>query len=286
MPAGAVGLVAIAAVCHASWNLITKRTGGGIAFLWLFGIAATILLLPIAWFEIVRMDRALDRDDLIAVFGSGFIHIFYFSLLQGGYRTGDLSVVYPVARGLGPFLAAIASIAFLGDRPGVIAIVGGIALLAGVVGMSGLAINRIKLDQSVVLGLLTGVSIACYTLWDRRSVATLDLPPVFYYWASTAAYTGFITPVVLRTAANSLNMDFVRDHWRPAAAVALLSAASYSLVLTAMTMAPLSYVATLREASILVATIFGVKFLGESMSRRRAIAAGCIICGVIGLALG
>jgi drug/metabolite transporter (DMT)-like permease len=286
MPAGAVGLVAIAAVCHASWNLITKRTGGGIAFLWLFGIAATILMLPIAWFEIVRMDRGLDRDDLIAVFGSGFIHIFYFSLLQGGYRTGDLSVVYPVARGLGPFLAAIASIAFLGDRPGVVAIVGGLALLAGVVGMSGLAIDRMKLDQSVVLGLLTGVSIACYTLWDRRSVATLDLPPVFYYWASTAAYTAFITPVVLRAATNSLNMDFVRDHWRPAAAVALLSAASYSLVLTAMTMAPLSYVATLREASILVATIFGIKFLGESMTQRRVIAAGCIICGVIGLALG
>lgn len=286
MPAGAVGLVAIAAVCHASWNLITKRTGGGIAFLWLFGIAATLLMLPIAWIEIVRMDRALDRHDLLAVLGSGFIHIFYFSLLQGGYRTGDLSIVYPVARGLGPLLAAIASIAFLGDRPGPVAIAGGVALLAGVVGMSGISMNRLKLDGSVVLGLLTGVSIACYTLWDRRSVATLDLPPVFYYWASTAAYTGFITPVVLRTAGASLNWGFVRAYWRPAAYVALLSGASYSLVLTAMTRAPLSYVATLREASILVATIFGIKFLGEQMTRRRAIAAGCIIVGVVGLAIG
>ena len=286
MPAGAVGLVAIAAVCHASWNLITKRTGGGIAFLWLFGIAATLLMLPIAWIEIVRMDRALDRYDLVAVLGSGFIHIFYFSLLQNGYRSGDLSIVYPVARGLGPLLAAVASIAFLGDRPGLVAIAGGVALLAGVVGMSGISVRRLKLDGSVVLGLLTGVSIACYTLWDRRSVATLDLPPVFYYWASTAAYTGFITPVVLRTAGTSLNLNFVRNHWRPAAYVALLSAASYSLVLTAMTMAPLSYVATLREASILVATIFGIKFLGETMTRRRAIAAACIIVGVIGLAIG
>jgi hypothetical protein len=82
MPTGAVGLVAIAAVCHASWNLITKRTGGGIAFLWLFGITATILMLPVAWFEVARMDRSLQRQDLIAVLGSGFIHIFYFSLLQ------------------------------------------------------------------------------------------------------------------------------------------------------------------------------------------------------------
>ena len=286
MPASAVGLVAIAAVCHASWNLITKRTGGGIAFLWLFGIAASILMLPVAWLEVIRMDRSLDRHDLIAVLGSGFIHIFYFSLLQNGYRVGDLSVVYPVARGLGPLLAAIASIAVLGDRPGPVAVIGGVALLAGVVGMSGLAVRRMKLDQSVVLGLLTGVAIACYTLWDRRSVATLDLPPVFYYWASTGAYTAFITPTVLRAKGPSLSGDFVRDHWRPATAVALLSAASYSLVLTAMTMAPLSYVATLRESSILVATILGIRLLGEQVTRRKVIAATLIVLGVIGLAIG
>ena len=286
MPTGAVGLVAIAAVCHASWNLITKRTGGGIAFLWLFGITATILMLPVAWFEVARMDRSLQRQDLIAVLGSGFIHIFYFSLLQNGYRTGDLSVVYPVARGAGPLLAAIVSIAVLGDRPGANAVAGGLALLAGVVGMSGLTPGKVKLDQSVVLGLLTGVSIACYTLWDRRSVATLDLPPVFYYWASTAAYTMFVTPAVARTAGPAISGSFVRDYWRPAAAVALLSAASYSLVLTAMTMAPLSYVATLRESSILVATVLGIWLLGESITRRKVIAAGCIVLGVVGLAVG
>ena len=286
MPAGAVGLVAIAAVCHASWNLITKRTGGGIAFLWLFGITATILMLPVAWIEVAHMDRSLQRQDLIAVLGSGFIHIFYFSLLQNGYRTGDLSVVYPVARGAGPLLAAVVSIAMLGDRPGALAIAGGLALLAGVVGTSGLTLGKVKLDQSVVLGLLTGVSIACYTLWDRRSVATLDLPPVFYYWASTAAYTMFVTPAVLATAGPAISGAFVRHHWRPAAAVALLSAASYSLVLTAMTMAPLSYVATLRESSILVATVLGIWLLGESITRRKVIAAGCIVLGVVGLAVG
>jgi len=286
MPAGAVGLVAIAAVCHASWNLITKRTGGGIAFLWLFGITATILMLPVAWIEVAHMDRSLQREDLIAVLGSGFIHIFYFSLLQNGYRTGDLSVVYPVARGVGPLLAAIISIAVLGDRPGAIAVAGGLALLAGVVGMSGLTLGKVKLDQSVVLGLLTGVSIACYTLWDRRSVTTLELPPVFYYWASTAAYTMFVTPAVAKTAGPAISGAFVRDHWRPAAAVALLSAASYSLVLTAMTMAPLSYVATLRESSILVATVLGIWLLGESITRRKVIAAGCIVLGVVGLAVG
>ena len=66
MSAAAVGLVAIAAVFHASWNLITKRTGGGLAFLWLFGVAGTVAMLPPAIVAAVRMDRPLDRDDLIA----------------------------------------------------------------------------------------------------------------------------------------------------------------------------------------------------------------------------
>jgi uncharacterized membrane protein len=83
-----------------------------------------------------------------------------------------------------------------------------------------------------------------------------------------------------------LTRDFVRKHWRPATAVALLSAASYSLVLTAMTMAPLSYVATLRESSILVATILGIKLLGERVTRRKVIAATLIVLGVVGLAVG
>lgn len=286
MPAAAVGLVAIAAVFHASWNLIAKRTGGGIAFLWLFGVAGSLCMLPPAVIAAVRMDRPLDSADLVAVLGSGFIHVFYFSLLQGGYRAGDLSVVYPVARGLGPFLTAIVGISVLGDRPGPLAMAGGIALLAGVVSMSGLSPDQLKLDKSVVFGLLTGISIAVYTLWDRRAVATLNLPPVFYFWGMTLAYTAFVTPAVFRAPELPWNGSFLRQMWKPALLVALFSAASYSLVLTAMTMAPLSYVATLREASILVATVFGVRFLGESLTRRKAIAALAIVAGVIGLTVG
>jgi drug/metabolite transporter (DMT)-like permease len=286
MPAAAVALVAIAAVFHASWNLITKRTGGGIAFLWLFGVAGSIAMLAPAIVAAARMQRPLDRDDLIAVLGTGLIHVFYFSLLQGGYRAGDLSVVYPVARGLGPLLTAIVGITVLGDRPGPLAIAGGLALLSGVVAMSGLSRERLRLDRSVVFGLLTGVSIAAYTLWDRRAVATLDLPPVFYFWGMTAAYTVFITPAVLRAPELPWRRGFVRRMWKPALAVALMSAASYSLVLTAMTIAPLSYVATLREGSILIATMLGVWFLGETLTRRKAVAALAIVAGVIGLTVG
>lgn len=286
MPASAVGLVAAAAVFHASWNLITKRAGGGIAFLWLFGLAATLLMLPFAIGAAIRMDRGLGWPDGVAALGSGFIHVFYFSLLQGGYRKGDLSVVYPVARGTGPLLSAVVSISVLGDRPGPLAIAGGLALLGGVVAMSGISLDRLKLDTSVALGLLTGVSIACYTLWDRRAVATLDLPPVFYYWASTAAYTAFITPVAIRAPVLPWERAFVRNHWKPAVQVAALSSLSYTLVLTAMTLAPLSYVATLREASILVATLLGVLILNEAMTRRKAVAATAIVAGIIGLTVG
>jgi drug/metabolite transporter (DMT)-like permease len=286
MPASAVLLVAGAAVFHATWNLITKRTGGGIAFLWLFGVFGSLVMLPFAIGAVVRMDRGLQTSDLVAIAGSGFIHVFYFSLLQNGYKAGDLSVVYPVARGLGPLLASIVGIAVLGDRPGPFAMLGGLALLAGVVGMSGISPGNLKLDHSVLLGVLTGISIACYTLWDQHSVTELDMPPVFYYWGSTVAYTLLISPLVFRAPVLPWNSTFARSHFRPALAVAVLSSISYSLVLTAMTLAPLSYVATLRESSILVATIFGVWFLGEPLTQRKAIAACLIVFGIFGLTLG
>ena len=286
MPASAVVMVAFAAVFHATWNLIAKRTGGGTSFLWLFGAAASILILPPAIWTLRRDHTHLGRVEIVACLVSGFIHIFYFWLLQAGYRDGDLSIVYPIARGVGPLISAFVGIAFLGDRPGPAAIAGGILLLSGVVAMSGISFRSMHLDRSVVFGLLCGVSIATYTIWDRRSVTTLHLPAVFYYWAQTLAFTVFITPVVARNTAAPWNQNFIRTYWRPAVLVALLSGASYSLVLHALTLAPLSYVATFRESSILVAAIYGVVLLDEPLTRRKLLAALAIFIGIVGLAIG
>jgi drug/metabolite transporter (DMT)-like permease len=286
VPASAIVLVLIAACCHACWNLVAKRAGGGLAFLWLFGAFASAGLLPVAIWTMTRSGLAFGRPQLIACLGSGFIHIFYFSLLQAGYRDGDLSVVYPVARGVGPLISAFVGITVLGEDPGTLAIIGGLLLLGGVVAMSGLSPGSMHLDKSVVFGLLCGVSIAAYTLWDRRAVATLELPAVFYYWATTLAYTAFISPLVFRRAELPWGTVFFHRHWRPALLVAALSAASYSLVLYAMTYAPLSYVATLRESSILIATVLGVVYLGEPLTKRKLIAALAIVLGIIGLAVG
>ena len=117
-------------------------------------------------------------------------------------------------------------------------------------------------------------------------MATLNLPSIFYYWATTLAYTAFITPAVVRLPDRAWSAGFVRRYGRAALAVALLSGASYSLVLHAMTYAPLSYVATLRESSILVATLLGLLVLKESLTRRKGVAAGAIVFGIVGLALG
>jgi drug/metabolite transporter (DMT)-like permease len=286
VPASAIALVLVAACCHASWNLIAKRAGGGLAFLWLFGVFASAGLLPAALWTIAQPDLKFGRPQLIACLGSGFIHIFYFSLLQAGYREGDLSVVYPVARGVGPLISAFVGITVLGDDPGPLALLGGVLLLGGVVAMSGLSPRSLHLDKSVVFGLLCGLSIASYTLWDRRSVATLNLPAVFYYWATTLAYTAFITPLMMRQGVTPWERTFFREHWRPALLVAALSAASYSLVLHALSYAPLSYVATLRESSILIATVLGIFYLGETLTVRKLITACAIVAGIIGLAIG
>ncbi|MDQ3045677.1 MAG: hypothetical protein M3R06_11105, partial [Chloroflexota bacterium] len=97
----ALTLVLTAAAVHATWNLLAKRVGGGSTFLWLFSALATLLYLPITLGVIIFTRPSLDEGDIAVIAGSGTLHLIYFLLLQRGYQHGDLSLVYPVARGTG-----------------------------------------------------------------------------------------------------------------------------------------------------------------------------------------
>lgn len=275
-----VALVAFAAVAHATWNLAVKRSGaGGAVFLWLTFVLGAVLFAPAG--VITIRDSGTDWLPLAIV--SGALQIGYFLLLQHAYRRGDVSVVYPLARGTGPLLSVVFAVVLLHERPGIHALVGAAVVIAGVVviglaGSRGSTVNR----PGVLWGLLVGVSIAIYTLWDSNAVINGGMPPLAYYWAIVAAAL-LLTPAALRQRATML--PTLKRHWLSVAIVGVLSPLAYVLILLAVQLAPVSIIAPAREVSVVLVALGGWLWLKEPHPVQRLIGAGVVLLGVALLAL-
>jgi drug/metabolite transporter (DMT)-like permease len=282
----ALVLVLAAAFVHATWNLLAKRVGGGMAFVWLFGSVSVALYAPFAAALVVLTRPHIGVVQLIFFAGTAVIHLAYFLLLQSGYRIGDLSLVYPLARGTGPILASAAAILFFGERPTVIAMAGTVMVGAGIFLLTGdpKSLRTPEARRAVGFAMLTGATIAAYTLWDKRAVSVLGIPPLIFDWGGNLGRVALLTPVALA------RFDAVREVWRAhrreVILVALLTPLAYILVLSAMVSAPVSYVAPAREISILVGTAMGTHLLAEGYGVRRLVAAGAMVLGVTALAVG
>jgi drug/metabolite transporter (DMT)-like permease len=284
MSALAVGLVLAAAVCHAVWNLLLKRAGEGLGgelvFVWLFLCCSTALWAPVAAIDVALERLHIGWPQLGFMAGSGVLHLVYFVLLQRGYAVGDLSVVYPLARGTGPILAVVGAIAILGERPGAVAIAGGVIVALGIFG---LARGR-RTAEAVVYAVATGAVIAVYTLWDKHGVDALAVPPIIYFWSGDLLRSLILTPYGLRRRRHA--RAALAAHPGAVLGVAVLAPLAYILVLAALAFTPASYVAPAREISIALATGLGVFVLGEGDARRRLACAVVIVAGVLALAIG
>jgi drug/metabolite transporter (DMT)-like permease len=282
----ALALVLAAAVFHATWNLLAKRVGdGGAVFVWLFGLCSFVIYAPLAVVVVLVSSPHLGPVQFLFMSGSGVLHLGYFVLLQRGYAVGDLSLVYPLARGTGPLLATAAAIVLFGERPSLLVYVGIALITAGVFVLTSESGSlRSGLGAGVIYGLLTGVFIAVYTIWDKQAVSALSIPPLLQSWATILVTTLLLTPVAMsrRKEARAL----WRAHKPEVIGVAILSPLSYILVLMALVFTPVSYVAPAREISILIGAAMGARLLSEGDSTRRLIAAGAMVIGVIALALG
>jgi len=282
----ALSLVLAAAIVHASWNYLLKRSGGGAVFVWLFALASALIYAPLAaaiiWWQ--KPDFGWMQYGLMAA--SAVLHTAYYLLLDRGYRSGDLSIVYPLARGTGPLITVLCAVLFLNEHPTPLAVAGALLIGGGAVVLTG---DPRKLRQSgnlptVGFALLTGCMIASYTLVDKIAVAAWLIPPLVQDWATNFGRVLLMTPMALK------RKQEIAPTWRRAKkeilAVAVLCPLSYILVLTAMVFTPVSYVAPAREVSILVAALMGTQLLAEGDVTRRLAAATAMVGGIVCLALG
>jgi drug/metabolite transporter (DMT)-like permease len=284
----ALGLILSAACIHASWNLLAKRAGGGAAFVWAAAVAGSAIWLPIT---IARGEfQQVEWTPIVLLFlvGSGVLQTLYFLTLQRGYKVGDLSVVYPLARGTGPLFSTLGAIFLLGERPTPLGLVGAGLIVGGVFVIARTAAagarpsaGGINQRQAVGFGVLTGLFIASYTLWDKVAVTQLQLPPVLYDTISVSVRALLLLPIGLRLWPQVV--ELWRDHKGEIVGVGFFSELAYVFVLVAMQTTPVIYTAPLREVSILIATVMGSLLLHEGGLRRRLPAAAAILLGVITL---
>ena len=279
-------LVATAAIAHATWNLTIKAAGtSGTRFLWLTFVVAAIAVAPFGIVSLTQVGPRLPLLLLLAL-ASGVLQITYFLTLQRGYRLGDVSIVYPLARGSGPLLAVIFAIILFHERPGVLGLVGAGVVVTGVVviGLAG-GRGRIAANRAGILyGLLVGVVIAAYTLWDANAVVQQKLPPLGYFWITILVQLVAFTPFALRQPRHTVAL--AKQHWSAVLVVGILSPFAYVLILFAFTLAPVALVAPAREVSVVLVALGGWLLFREPHPVQRIIGAIVVLGGVALLAIG
>lgn len=242
----AVGLALGAALLHAAWNVKLKSAADPLSVAAVAVPAGTLLLTPfiaVAWLGAGRPGLPWQAWALAAV--SGFVELAYFHALSGAYRRGDVSAVYPVARGTAPVIAALVGVFALHERLTAVQALGVTVLIAGI----WLARPPLGSRPALLSALLTGVLIAIYTSIDRLGVR---LGPFWLYvWAVFVATSSVLLPWA-RTRLLGKGLP-----------VGVLTVGAYGLVLAALSLAPLALVAPLRESGVVVVSLWGILKLGE-----------------------
>ncbi len=283
----AIILVLTAAGLHATWNLLAKRVNSGLPFVWVCVMLSIMIYAPVALGYWWTHDVVINSTGLQLIILSGVLHSGYSLFLQRAYRAGDFSLVYPLARGTGPLLSFLAAVILLGERPSLLTAGGGLVIVLSIFLLTGGGRSKSgehKTGPAIFYGVGCGVFIASYTVADQQAVTIAAVAPLILDWSSNLARGLLLTPFAIK------RWSEVQRVWQVSKKeclfVAVLSPLAYMLVLTAMSFTPLTYIAPMREVSILIGALIGARMLKEGNGRRRIWAAAAMALGVIALALG
>ena len=285
----ALGLVLLSALAHASWNLLLKRSSNQDAFVWWLLVADSLLLLPLG--AVLLWLYPITQPGWWLVLATVVLHIFYFVLLGRGYARADLSLVYPIARGLGPMLVPALAVALLDEQVSPPAVVGIGSIVVGIYLVSWwgrfrqlfrqpLALLR---DPGVRYAILTGLTIAAYALVDKRGVGHVQ--PFLYMYLLTLGCALGLAPYILGTQGRAVVVQVWRSSAWTIVAAGLLTFLAYGLVLTAFSISRVSYVAPAREVGIVVGVLLGIFVLKEPFGAGRLLGSSFILLGLVFIAL-
>lgn len=276
MPVEIVAIVLIAALAHASWNALVKSDDDRLVTLGAANAVRFLICVPV----VVVLPPPADASwPFLAV--SAAIHVGYYTFLIAAYRFGDLSKVYPLARGLSPLLVAAGAFVFAGERLSPVALAGVAVACTGIASLStgAAAIRPDEHRRAVLFAAGTALFIAAYTVTDAMGVRRSGHALSYVAWLSILdGLPMLLAAGVLRRTA--LGRHIAVRTWKSTAGGALQLVA-YGLAVWALSIAPMAAVSALRETSVLFAAIIGVKLLGEPLGARRLTAATLVAAGIM-----
>ncbi len=277
----ALALVLGAAIFHVGWNYLTKSSVHKAAFLWISNIVFVVAYLPV----FVGMGFSLDlpwRGWVFTVL-SGMGHAFYYWALGRAYDAGDLSLVYPLARGSSVFLVTVLAVPLLGER---LSGLGAAGIGTVLVGIFILHVRPGSWKQTLfpsrtpgsMWALLAGVLITWFTLVDKAGVAYVS--PVPYVYLIFVVTTIVFAPIALAGGAGPVRATW-KAEWGRLIACGLLVPTAYGLILGALKLAPAAYVVASREVRLVLGALLGAFLLREGNAGNRLTGSVFIVLGVV-----
>lgn len=272
-------LVLFSSFCHAAWNFAARKAAGNMLAVWVGLWLGCGLISPIAIGVVVHegLLETIRPQAIICMVATGLIHAVYFRLLAAAYEHGEISLVYPIARGSGIALTAILAAFLLNENFTLLGVIG-IGLISVGIPSLCLAPQRTgRHTRAVILALVTGGSIVGYSLVDKIGVGYIN--PVVYIWSMFLIAAVILTPFVIWRYHGTLR-QIAKQYIGYSVIIGVGSIGTYLIILFAFTMEPVGYVVAVRESAIIWGSLAGIVFLKERFTIVK-IAVTCVI--VIGI---
>ena len=277
MTVSVFSLVLLAAALHAIWNAVIKGTGDKTIAIGLVALGHMVLgligaaILPLPDIKVIPF-----------IIASTLIHWGYYYGLTTAYKFGDLSLIYPIARGISPVIVAFCAFFWIDERLSWVEMGGVLLISSGILFLGLRSLSNEKSIPALVFALTTGILIAAYSLTDGFGVRLTENPLSYIVWLFIAE--GFVVFYIfgrfkvrlLKSSFSEIMLGFFAG---------VISTVAYGLALYAKSLAPLGIVTALRETSVIIATLIGVLWFKEKPIGYRIGAASIVFCGIIFLTL-
>ncbi len=273
-------LVLLSSVLHASWNFAARKVEGNLVVMWLAPAVVGTVLAPFALWLAYQSPTPVIASSTgnIYIVVSGVVHALYYLFLAHTYQHGEISVVYPIARGSGIAATALLGWMLLGETVSFLGAAGVAAVSAGILSMSVPSLRQHRERRGIVLALCVGATIVTYSIVDKKGVEFVK--PVVYLCISELLTAAVMFPYVYRKCRTEF-VATAKRYWRYGLGIGVFAAISYLLILYAFTMGPVGYIVACREISVAFGAFLGIVILKERLTVAKSIAIVLIVIGLL-----